>query len=129
MDGIRPRGAASMSHSPSRRNSVPPTKPLDCATAAPRAHSNKCSIAAPSAGAAMAETEKPARTDAAILKEARERLEQCVNANAEQRKLQLLDLKFATLDQWPPEIRASREDPSQPGGPRPCLTLDNIHQY
>src|SRR5258708_3838546 len=77
----------------------------------------------------MADEDKKPRTDADILKEARERLQQCVDDNAEQRKLQLLDLKFATLDQWPAEIRAAREDPSQPGGPRPCLTLDKINQY
>src|SRR5260221_4370148 len=73
--------------------------------------------------------EKPARTDKEILEEAHERLQRCVDDNAEQRKLQLQDLRFATLDQWPAEIRAAREDPSQPGGPRPCLTLDKINQY
>src|SRR5437899_2951747 len=103
-----------MSRSPSRRNSMWLTRAPASATAVLPARFSKCSIAAQNADAAMAETEKPTRTDAAILKEARERLEQCVNANAEQRKLQLLDLRFATLDQWPPEIRASREDPSQP---------------
>jgi hypothetical protein len=77
----------------------------------------------------MADEEEPARTDKEILEEARERLQRCIDDNEEQRKLQLLDLKFATLDQWPAEIRASREDPSQPGGPRPCLTLDKINQY
>jgi len=73
--------------------------------------------------------EEPAGTDKEILEEARERLQRCIDDNEEQRKLQLLDLKFATLDQWPAEIRASREDPAQPGGPRPCLTLDKINQY
>jgi hypothetical protein len=77
----------------------------------------------------MADEEEPASTDKEILEEARERLRLCIDDNDEQRKLQLLDLKFATLDQWPAEIRASREDPSQPGGPRPCLTLDKINQY
>src|SRR5258708_6699808 len=75
------------------------------------------------------DAEKPARTDKEILEEAHERLQRCVDDNAEQRKLQLQDLRFATLDQWPAEIRATREDPSQPGGPRPCLTLDKINQY
>jgi hypothetical protein len=77
----------------------------------------------------MADEEEHARTDKEILEEARERLQRCIDDNEEQRKLQLLDLKFATLDQWPAEIRASREDPAQPGGPRPCLTLDKINQY
>jgi hypothetical protein len=77
----------------------------------------------------MADEKEPARTDKEILEEARERLRLCIDDNSEQRKLQLLDLKFATLDQWPAEIRASREDPAQPGGPRPCLTLDKINQY
>src|SRR5258706_14871504 len=113
-------------------NSILLMSVLASAIAAPQARSSKCSIAARSAGADMADeidSAKPARTDKAILEEARGRLQRCIDDHAEQRKLQLLDLKFATLDQWPAEIRAAREDPTQPGGPRPCLTLDKINQY
>jgi hypothetical protein len=39
------------------------------------------------------------------------------------------DLRFCSLDQWPSDIRKDREDTSQEGGARPCLTLDKINQY
>jgi hypothetical protein len=39
------------------------------------------------------------------------------------------DLRFCSLDQWPDDIRKDREDTSQEGGARPCLTLDKINQY
>src|SRR3990172_7740601 len=38
------------------------------------------------------------------------------------------DLRFATLDQWPEDIRSAREN-DVANGPRPCLTIDQINQY
>lgn len=51
------------------------------------------------------------------------------NQEQELRKEMLDDLKFCTLDQWPAELRAAREDKNQPGGARPCLTSDLSNQY
>lgn len=65
--------------------------------------------------------------DKDILTEARERLKKCIDDNSANRKLQKDDLRFCTLDQWPPDIRASREN--DVNGPRPCLTIDQINQY
>lgn len=67
--------------------------------------------------------------DEALLEEARERLQNCIETSEDSRRKQLFDLKFASLDQWDSGIRAGREDTSQPGGPRPCLTIDKCQQY
>lgn len=64
-----------------------------------------------------------------ILEEARERLASCFEAESEERERMRDDLRFCTLDQWPAEIRRLREDTTQAGGPRPCLTIDKINQY
>lgn len=75
-----------------------------------------------------AETRTPgARTDKAILTEARERLKRAIDDYAEERKKQKDDLLFSTLEQWPAQIRADRE--GDVNGPRPCLTIDQINQY
>lgn len=52
-----------------------------------------------------------------------------MEADQDNRKEMLDDIKFCTLDQWPAELRASREDITQPGGARPCLTSDLSNQY
>jgi hypothetical protein len=70
---------------------------------------------------------KDAKGDKAILDEARKRFEQCVSDNEEEREKQLQDLIFADVEQWPPAIRASREN--DVNGSRPCLTVDKINQY
>jgi len=70
---------------------------------------------------------KKARTDEAILEEARERLKLCIDDYADERKKQKDDLLFSTLEQWPSAIRAERE--GDPNGARPCLTIDQINQY
>jgi hypothetical protein len=64
-----------------------------------------------------------------ILKEARDYLKECVEEESSERAKMLDDLKFCTLDQWPADIRNQREDQSQEGGARPCLTIDKINQY
>lgn len=71
--------------------------------------------------------EKKGRTDESILEEAKERFEKCVDEYAEERAKQLEDLVFCDLEQWPPEIRAARENDIT--GARPCLTVDKIGQY
>lgn len=64
------------------------------------------------------------KSDKAILKLARDRLKERISEEATLRELMLDDLKFATLDQWPPDIRAAREADGDP-----CLTIDQINQY
>ena len=77
----------------------------------------------------MAEEElKKPRTDEEILEEARERLKKVIDDNSDNRKKQRDDLRFCTLDQWPPEVRSAREGDLE-NGPRPCLTIDQINQY
>ena len=66
--------------------------------------------------------------DKALLKTSRDGLMECVEAESELRTLMLDDLKFATLDQWPADLRAEREN-DVANGPRPCLTVDQIGQY
>ena len=60
--------------------------------------------------------------DKALLKAARERLKECIEYYEDERKQQLDDLKFSTLEQWPDSIRQSREN--DVNGARPCLTID-----
>lgn len=62
-----------------------------------------------------------------VHKIAKERLAHCIDLEEENRKRQLDDLKFSTLDQWPEEMRSQREN--DPNGARPCLTIDKINQY
>lgn len=52
-----------------------------------------------------------------------------MEADQDNRKAMLDDIQFCTLDQWPAELRAAREDKNQPGGARPCLTSDLSNQY
>jgi hypothetical protein len=63
-----------------------------------------------------------------ILEQTRKDLKRCIDCEAEQRGLMLDDLKFATLDQWPGDIRKERENDVE-NGPRPCLTVDKYSQY
>ena len=66
--------------------------------------------------------------DATLLEESREGLKVCIEDEQEQRALMLDDLKFATLDQWPSDLRSQRENDTV-NGSRPCLTIDQINQY
>lgn len=74
----------------------------------------------------MADDDK-GTSDKDILKEARERLKDCIEDSEEEREKQQDDLNFSTLEQWPAAIRNSREN--DPNGARPCLTIDKINQY
>ena len=65
--------------------------------------------------------------DKDILKIAKERLVDCIEADYDNREKQLEDLKFSTLDQWPADMRAQREN--DVNGTRPCVTVDKINQY
>lgn len=82
----------------------------------------------------MAEKEKTetggseSKADEALLKESREGLQERIDAEKEQRDLMLDDLRFLTLDQWPADLRAQREN-DVVNGARPCLTVDQINQY
>lgn len=59
------------------------------------------------------------------LSEARESFEECAQAEAENRKDALDDLRFARLgEQWPEAVRKQRE---QEG--RPCLTINRLPSY
>ena len=67
--------------------------------------------------------------DKELIKEGIKALKEDMDDNFIERAKMLDDIKFCTLDQWPTEIRKSREDPNQEGGARPCLTIDKINQY
>src|SRR3954471_14285538 len=75
------------------------------------------------------EGEKPQEDDKKILEDARACLKQCIDEEEDERAKMEDDLRFCSLDQWPNDIRKDREDTSQEGGARPCLTLDKINQY
>jgi hypothetical protein len=55
-------------------------------------------------------------------------IKRCVDFESSERAKMLDDLRFATLDQWPSDIRNEREGDAE-NGPRPCLTIDKINQY
>ena len=79
------------------------------------------------------EEKKQASTDGAesdedILRYAREGLKACIDEESIERAKMRDDLRFATLDQWPVEIRNEREGDIE-NGPRPCLTIDKYSQY
>ena len=74
-----------------------------------------------------AENESTKKRHEKILKDSLEGLKACIDDEDEERKKMEDDLRFCTLDQWPAEIRRSRE--SDPNGARPCLTSDEINQY
>lgn len=76
---------------------------------------------------AKAEPKKKPTGDEAILEEARERFAYCVERESEERELQLDDLRFLALEQWPDEIKRRRE--SDKSGARPCLVVDKVNQY
>lgn len=65
--------------------------------------------------------------DDKILKESLERFELCRDAESEIRNKAAEELRFSLGDQWPEQIRRSRE--TDPNGARPCLTVDKLDQY
>lgn len=62
--------------------------------------------------------------DELILKNSLDGLRAQIEEEQDERALMLDDLKFCTLDQWPPELRTERENDG-----RPCLTIDKLNQY
>lgn len=79
----------------------------------------------------MAEETKSKSTDGkkpdSVHETALERFKECVDREASDRLERLNDLRFVTLDQWPSDVRRSREN--DPNGARPCLTIDKVGQY
>jgi CheY-like chemotaxis protein len=67
------------------------------------------------------------KTDKDILQEARERFKKVSEVESENRDQWADDIRFAAGDQWPEEVRRARE--SDPGGARPCLTIDRTNQH
>lgn len=59
-----------------------------------------------------------------ILKIARERFDLAVEAEADIRRAALDDLKFRSGEQWPQDIKASRDQDR-----RPCLTINRLPQF
>ena len=62
-----------------------------------------------------------------FLKTARERFKHCVELEDDNRKRALEAIKFRDLEQWPDNIKNSRENDIN--GARPCLTIDKVNQY
>lgn len=58
---------------------------------------------------------------------ARKRFALAVDAESDERNLQLEDLKFGDLQQWDDAMKNAREN--DPEGPRPCLVVDKVNQY
>ena len=73
------------------------------------------------------DTEKETPKQQDLLKDILANIQIDIEADKDNRKEMLDDLKFCTLDQWPAELRASREN--DPNGARPCLTVDLTNQY
>lgn len=62
-----------------------------------------------------------------LLELLKKRFHEVVNDYSDERKNMFEDAVFADIDQWPQEIRNSRE--KDVNGARPVLTIDKIHQY
>jgi hypothetical protein len=63
-------------------------------------------------------------TDEKLVEEAKKRFARCVEAEAENRKNFADDVEFYSGDQWPSEIKRSRELDA-----RPCLTVNRLPQF
>jgi hypothetical protein len=63
-------------------------------------------------------------TDEKLIEEAKKRFAKSVEAEAENRKNWIDDVQFYSGEQWPTEIRKSREIDS-----RPCLTVNRLPQF
>lgn len=62
-----------------------------------------------------------------LLKEARDRYKLAREANTQNRERALKAIKFRALEQWPEDVKHSREN--DPEGARPCLTVDKTNQH
>ena len=65
---------------------------------------------------------------------ARKRCKKAVDAFSENRINQIDDVKFAAGSpdnnwQWPEKLLNQRLSATNPGGPRPCLTINKLHQH
>ena len=69
------------------------------------------------------EKQKPEVSDEEFLKLARDRFDLAAEAFLETRKEAADDLKFAAGEQWPPDMKAQREQDK-----RPCLTINRLPQ-
>jgi len=74
---------------------------------------------------------RSAEEDKKILERARQRWKQADEAESENRRKQVDDMKFAAASpddnfQWPQLVLDQRLDRNQEGGPRPCLTINKI---
>lgn len=63
-------------------------------------------------------------SDEEIVRIARERFSLAVDAEEQNRKESLIDLKFLTGDHWPTDVKNAREQDR-----RPCLTINRIPQF
>ena len=73
--------------------------------------------------------DKTKSPDENIIEDSRKCLRSIIEDEEFEREKMMDDLRFCTLDQWPSQIRHEREDTTQEGGARPCLTIDKINQY
>ena len=62
--------------------------------------------------------------DEALLKECRERLQMCIDAEKDNRTEAIDDLRFGAGQQWPEEMRRMREVEA-----RPCLTINKLPAF
>jgi hypothetical protein len=67
------------------------------------------------------------KEDQSILDEAKERFGESLDYYSEERNRMAEELRFASGEQWPDNIRRAREN--DPNGARPCLTMDKLGQY
>lgn len=67
---------------------------------------------------------KDANKDADILDRARKRMEREIQADSDNRKAALEDIKFKKGDQWPADVAAQRNEDK-----RPCLTINKIPTF
>jgi hypothetical protein len=73
---------------------------------------------------ATPEKEKTDSDEQDLLEQARKRFALAVEAESENRKEALEDMRFRSGDQWPAEIRNAREQDR-----RPCLTINRLPQF
>lgn len=72
----------------------------------------------------MAEKKSKKSSDSEFLKTARKRFDLAVDAESEIRKLALEDLQFRAGEQWPDDVKQTRDLDR-----RPCLTINRIPQF
>ncbi len=82
----------------------------------------------------MAETESKKAGEENILERARSRFKIAIDAESENRRKELDDLKFLAASpddhwQWPDDVYNDRTRAGQEGGARPCLTINKLPQH